>query len=127
MQETVNFLRTPSEISPMTSEEEKKDITVKAPSKPVVSPEKKAEKTAEKSLEEERFGVLQFPKKISKYVGVIASATGVLLLSLFAYMSATGQTRGILLSSEAGSLTLAVWGFVGLVNIVVGLLFLGRG
>ena len=111
----------------MSPDEEEKEITVKAPSKPVVSPEKKAEKTAEKSLEEERFGVLQFPKKISKYVGVIASATGVLLLSLFAYMSATGQTSGILLSSEAGSLTLAVYGFVGLVNIVVGLLFLGRG
>ena len=110
----------------MSPDEEEKEITVKAPSKPVVSPEKKAEKTAEKSLEEERFGVLQFPKKISRYLGVTVATTGVLLLSLFAYMSATGQTSGILLDSETGSLSLVVWGFVGLINIVVGFLFMGR-
>jgi hypothetical protein len=110
----------------MSSEEEKKEITVKAPSKPVVSPEKKAEKTTEKSLEEERFGVLQFPKKISRYVGVTIAATGVLLLSLFAYMSVTGRTSGILLSSETDAVSLVIWGFAGLINIVVGFLFLGR-
>jgi hypothetical protein len=110
----------------MSSDEEEKEITVKAPLKPVVSPEKKAEKTTEKVLEEERFSVLQSTKKIGRYLGMTAAITGALLLFLFAYMSITGQTSGILLSSEAGSLSLAVWGFVGLVNIVVGLLFLGR-
>jgi hypothetical protein len=110
----------------MASDEEKKEITVKAPSKPTISPEKKAEKVAEKSLEQERYGVLLFPKKISKYGGATAIATGVLLLSLFVYMGATGLTSGILLSSEAGALSLAVWGFVGLINIVIGLLLMGR-
>jgi hypothetical protein len=110
----------------MSSEEEKKEITVKAPSKPVVSPERKAEKTTEKSLEEERFGVLLFPQKISRYLGVTIAATGVLLLTLFAYMSVTGRTTGILLSSETDVLSLAIWGFAGLINIVVGFLFLGR-
>jgi hypothetical protein len=110
----------------MSSEEEKKEITVKAPSKPVVSPEKKAEKTTEKSLEEERFGVLQFHKKVSRYVGVTIVATGVLLLSLFAYMSVTGRTSGILLSSETDVVSLVIWGFAGLINIAVGFLFLGR-
>jgi hypothetical protein len=110
----------------LTSEEKSKEITVKAPSKPVVSPEKQAEKTAEKALEEERFEVLQFPKKISRYVGMVATVTGVWLFSLFVYMSATGQTNGILLSSGSNLLCLATWGFVGLLNILVGFLFLGR-
>jgi hypothetical protein len=110
----------------MTSKEEKEEITVKAPSKPAVSPEKQAEKTVEKALEEERFKVLQFPKKISRYFGIIVTVTGGLLLFFFVYMAATGQTGGILLSSASGSLSLVGWGFVGLLNIVVGFLFLGR-
>jgi hypothetical protein len=110
----------------MSSGEENKEITVKAPSKPVDSSEKKAKETLEKALEEERFNVLEFPKKISKYVGLTVAGTGVLLLFLFVYMSATGQTGGILLSSASVSLSLVVWGFVGLLNIVVGFLFLGR-
>ena len=110
----------------LTSDEKSKEITVKAPLKPVVSPEKQAEKTAEKALEEERFEVLQFPNKISRSVGVIVAVTGGLLLSLFIYMSVTGQTSGILLSSGSNLLSLAAWGFVGLLNILVGFVFLGR-
>lgn len=110
----------------MPPEEEEKDITVKAPSKPVISPEKKAEKTIEKSLEEERFGVLQFPKKIGRYLGITAVVTGCILIFLFAYMIATGRTIGILFSPETTSLSLAFWAFVGIFNIVIGLLFLGR-
>ncbi len=110
----------------MSSDEENKEITVKAPSKPVDSSEKKAEEIAEKSLEEERFNVLEFPKKIGKYVGLVVAVTGVLLLFLFVYMSATGQTGGILLSSGSGWLSFVVWGFVGLLNVFIGFLFLGR-
>ena len=110
----------------MSSDEKKKEITVEAPLKPVVSSEKKAEKTAEKSLEEERFGVLQFPKKISRYLGMTAVFTGMLLVFFFVYIRITGQTSSLLLSSEAGLLSLVVWSFVGMVNIIIGLLFLGR-
>ncbi|MGE5188331.1 MAG: hypothetical protein ACM3JE_04820 [Betaproteobacteria bacterium] len=106
--------------------EEKKEIIVKAPSKPVTSPEEKTRKTTEKALEEERFGVLQFPKKISKYLGITVAANGVMLLVLFAYMSATGQTGGLLLSSEMTSGSLFIWGLVGVINIIVGFLFMGR-
>jgi hypothetical protein len=106
----------------MSSNEKNKETTVKAPSKPVDS----SEKIAEKALEEERFSVLEFPKKISKYLGVTVAITGVLLLFLFVFMSLTGQTGGILLSSGSGSLSLIFWGFVGLLNIVVGFIFLGR-
>ncbi len=110
----------------MSSDEENKEITVKAPSKPADSSEKKAEVIAQKALEEERFSVLEFPKKISRYMGMAVVATGVLLVLLFVYMAASGQTSGLLLSSGSGSLILVAWGFVALLNIVVGFLFLGR-
>jgi hypothetical protein len=107
-------------------QDDEKEVTVRAPSKPVVAPEKQAEKKTEKALEEERYGVLQFPKKISRFLGAAVAATGVLLLGLFAYMSATGETGGILLASGSGSASLAVWTIVGLFNIVAGFVFLGR-
>jgi len=110
----------------MTPNEEKKEITVKAPSKPVVSPEKKAEKTTAKALEKERYDVLQFPKKIDQYIGVATAVMGVLLLSLIAYVGATGRISDILLSPGTSTLYLLVWGFVGLINIITGLLFMGR-
>ena len=92
----------------------------------MVSPEKKAEKTTQKALEEERFDVLQFPKKIGRYLGVAEAAAGLLLLILFALMTTTGKTSGILLSSETSPPSIAVWCFVGLINVIVGLLFMGR-
>lgn len=110
----------------MTPNEEKKEITVKSPSKPVVSPEKKAEKTTTKALEKERYDVLQFPKKIDQYIGVATTVMGVLLLSLIAYIGATGRISDILLSPETSTPNLLVWGFVGLMNIITGLLFMGR-
>jgi hypothetical protein len=110
----------------MPSEEENKEITVKAPSKPIVSSDKQTEKTTEKALEEERFKVLQFPNKISRFFGLIAAGTGVSILFLFLYMAVTMQTSSILISSASGPLNLVGWGFVGLLNIVVGFLFLGR-
>jgi hypothetical protein len=110
----------------MSSGEENEEIIVKAPSKPNVSEERQYQKTVEKSLEEERFKVLQFPKKISRYIGVPVIATGLLLVLLFAFMGVTGKTVGILVSSESSSLSLGLWVFVGLLNIIVGFLFFGR-
>jgi hypothetical protein len=114
------------EHASMSSNEDNREITVKAPLKPAISPEKQAEKAVEKALEEERFEVLQFPKKISRYFGITVAFTGGLLLFLVIYMGATGQTGGILLSAASSWPSLAGWGFVGLLNIVVGFLFLGR-
>jgi small-conductance mechanosensitive channel len=110
----------------LSSEEKNEEITVKAPSKSAVSAEKQYQKTVEKSLEEERFKVLQFPKKISRYIGVTVIATGFLLVILFIFMSITGETGSILVSSGSGSLSLGLWVFVGLLNIILGFLFLGR-
>jgi hypothetical protein len=109
----------------MTADEDAREITVKAPSKPVVSPEKKAEKATEKSLEEERYGVLQIRKKVGEYLGALAASVGVLLLCLIVYTSLTDQTSGILLTARANTFSLGLWIFTGVVNIVVGLLLMG--
>ena len=108
----------------MTEDKEKEEIIVKAPSKPIVSPEKKAEKAIEKSLEEERFGTLQISNRFGSYFGASAIIAGVLLLCLFAYIGITGQV-GWILSSEATAFSLFLWVFVGLVNIISGLLLMG--
>jgi hypothetical protein len=109
----------------MTEDKEKEEIIVKAPSKPVVSPEKKAEKAIEKALEEERFGTLQISNRFGSYFGASAIFAGVLLLCLFAYIGITGQAGWIVLSSEATAFSIALWVFVGIVNIISGFLLMG--
>ena len=108
----------------MTDDEEKGEIIVKAPSKPVVSPEKKAERATEKSLEEERFDILQISNTVGAYFGVAIVFVGFLLLFLFAYIGTTGQAELILLSSQAPTLGLILWVFVGLLNVITGLLLI---
>jgi len=49
------------------AENNEKEIVVRGPSKPATPPEKKAEKDAERALEEERFGVLQISQKVGFY------------------------------------------------------------
>jgi hypothetical protein len=106
----------------MTSEDNN-EITVKAPSKPVTAPEERDRKKAEKSLEEQRFNVLELHKKISQYISITLFLTGASLLGFLIYAAATGQVAGLFSSSPLG---LGAWVFVGLINIVVGFLLLGR-
>jgi hypothetical protein len=109
----------------VSSEEEQKEITVSAPSKSAVSAERQSERSLEKALEEERFEVLQFPKKVSRYLGLTAMLVGFFLVLLFAYVGLTGQMETLFLSGTVFP-SLVLWGFVGLLNVVVGFLFLGR-
>jgi hypothetical protein len=109
----------------MSSEEENREVTVRAPSKPVVSPDKREEKTTQKALEEERFGVLLFPKKISRYLGYTCAVLGLVLLALFA-IEISSQTGSLIFSAQSGSVLVGLWVFVGLFNIIIGFLFLGR-
>jgi hypothetical protein len=112
-------------VSLVTEEREKEEIIVKAPSKPVVSPEKKDEKAIEKALEEERFGTLQISKKFGLYFGASAIVAGVVLLCIFAFVAITGQAGWISMSSEAAVFSIILWIFVGIVNIVSGFLLMG--
>jgi hypothetical protein len=109
----------------MTADDEKKEIVVKAPSKPVVAPEKKTEKAAEKALEEERYSVLQIPSKVGKYVGISSISAGVSLFILLAYAGLTSQSGWIVLSSASYSPIVVLWIVVGLVSVVAGFLMMG--
>lgn len=108
----------------MAKKKKEKEITVRAPSKHVTHPEKKAEKAAEKALEEERFGVLQISHKVGTYFSASILVSGVLLLCLFAYVTTTGYADWII-SHEMTFIGLVVWIFVSIVNIVGGLLLMG--
>jgi hypothetical protein len=109
----------------LAADDEKKELIVKAPSKPIIAPEKKAEKAAEKALEEERYSVLQIPKKVGKYVGISSVSVGVSLFVLLAYAGLTGQSNWIFLSSASSLSIVVLWIVVGIVSIVVGFLLMG--
>lgn len=111
---------------PVTEDKEKEEIIVKAPSKPVVSPEKKTKRTLEKSLEEERFDLLKVSNEFGAYFGVAVVAVGILLLSLFAFVSVSGQSGLLILSSESTMFSMFLWLFVGLLNILGGFLLIGN-
>lgn len=109
----------------MPKDESNGEITVRAPTKPVVSPKKKAEKTTQKALEEERYGILQVPKKIGNYVGIFTATIGVTLLLLIAYTSTTTQVNWLLLSSGSSIGSLVLWFLIGGISILSGLLLIG--
>ncbi len=109
----------------MTADEEKKELVVKAPSKPAIAPERKAEKAAEKALEEERYGVLQIPKKVGKYMGISSIAVGISLLVLLVYAGLTGQSDWIFLSSASSLPIVGLWIVVGMISAIVGFLLMG--
>lgn len=110
----------------MTKNDEKKEIIVRAPTKPVVTAEKKAERAIERSLEEERFDILQVSNELGVYFGVAVTVIGILLLCLFVYVGITGQSGLIVLSSEATFFSKFLWIFIGLLNIISGFLLIGN-
>ena len=107
------------------TKKKKKHIMVRAPSKPVTAPEKKAEKATEKALEEERFGVLEISRKLGTYFGASVLTAGFLLLCLFVYITVTGQINWITTSPEVAFLGFVLWIFIGTMNIVGGFLLMG--
>ena len=109
----------------MDDDQEQKEIVVKAPSKSVVSSEKKVERATEKALEEERYSVLQINKKIGKYTGASSVIIGAILLISFAYVSITSQGNPALLTSTVSAPLIGLWVAVGLISVVVGFLLMG--
>jgi len=103
----------------------KKEIVVRAPPRPVTQPEKKAEKTREKALEEERFGVLQISHEISTYFSASLLASGVLLLCLFTYVTVTDHADWIIISPSMTFLGIVVWVWVSIISFLGGLLLIG--
>jgi hypothetical protein len=109
----------------MSEAEGKEEITVKAPSRSIIDPEKKAEQATERALEEERYGVLGVPKKIGRFFGGISLGAGMLLFALLAYSNVSGQTSLVFLSSASSLPIVALWLFVGLISVVVGFILMG--
>jgi hypothetical protein len=109
----------------LATDDEKNEITVKAPTKPIIAPEKKAEKDAEKALEEERYSVLQIPKKVGKYIGISSVIVGFSLFVLLAYGTLIGQSKWVFLSSASPLPIVGLWIVVGIVSVVVGFLLIG--
>jgi membrane-anchored glycerophosphoryl diester phosphodiesterase (GDPDase) len=108
----------------VTGDDEKKEIVVRAPSKSVISNEKKVQKATEKALEKERYGIFQVPLKTGSYIGVLSIVVGVLLLSFFAYLNLIGQVDEML-SSNATISVLGLWIAVGLISIITGFFLMG--
>lgn len=109
----------------LTDSEEKEEIIVKAPSKSVISLEKKAEKDAEKALEEERYKVLQIPNKVGKYLGVSSVGLGFAFLILMAYAGWTNEGNWLILTAATSVPVMVLWVVIGLVSAIVGLLLMG--
>jgi len=109
----------------LSVDEEKKELIVKAPSRPVIAPERKDAKATEKALEEERYGVLQISERIGKYIGISSVGVGVSLFVLLAYAGLTGQGNWIFLSSASSLPIVGLWIVVGIVGVVAGFLLMG--
>jgi len=108
----------------LTGDDKKKEIVVRAPSKSVISTEKKVQKATEKALEKERYGIFQVPLKTGSYIGALSVTVGVLLLSFFAYLNLSGHVDEMF-SSNAPILVLGLWLVVGLISIVTGFFLMG--
>lgn len=108
----------------LTEDDKKEEITVRAPSKSIIAPEKKVKKATEKALEEERYGILQVPKKTGTYIGVSSVFVGVTLFIVLVYMSLSGQVSGMF-SSTAALWVLGLWIAVGLISVVAGFFLMG--
>lgn len=109
----------------MAVKEEEEEVIVSAPSKSVVSKEKKIAKAIERALEEEKFATFEILKRLGGYFGVSVFFLGVILLGLFIFVNVTDQGRLLMLSSASSVFILVLWIFVGVINVVGGCLLIG--
>ncbi|MEM2098301.1 MAG: hypothetical protein QXU99_00935 [Candidatus Bathyarchaeia archaeon] len=106
----------------MVKEEE--EIIVSAPSKSVVSTDKKTAKAIDRALEEEKFAIFEILKRVSGYFGVLIFFSGVILLGLFIFVSVSGQEGLLVFSSASPVFILVLWIFLGVINVVGGCLLI---
>jgi len=109
----------------MSEDEKDTEIVVLGPLKPVTPPEKKREKALERALEEERFGVLHISRKVGESFSVSMLVAGICLISVLAYFGFTGQQVWLVTYSGTFPWAIVFWIFLGIVNIVGGMLLMG--
>ncbi|MDH5460056.1 MAG: hypothetical protein OEW71_03360 [Candidatus Bathyarchaeota archaeon] len=102
----------------------KREIRIFAPFRPTVRPEEATVKTQRKALEEERFGVLELSRRISRKFGPLPAIVGASLLitSIYLVITNTVLTAD---SPEAKAFFIVLSIFLGVVNVVAGLLLMG--
>lgn len=111
----------------MPKKKKKKEIVVPAPYILTTPSKETAKKVAERALEEERMGVLEVSHRVAVRFGVLALATGILLIVLWAYVTVTGEMNWVTTSPNTTIFFFAALAFVGIISIVGGLLLMGRG
>lgn len=109
----------------MAEDQEKKEVIIKAPAKQIIDSQRKIEKATEEALEEERYTVLQWPKRFSKYIGYTSTAIGALLFVLLCASSLSAEANWAVLSSQASLPIIGIWILTGLVSVIVGFLLIG--
>ena len=106
----------------------KREMKVSAPLRPTLRPEETIARTRQKDLQGERFEVLELARKIGKKFGLISVVIGSSLLIFLIYLLVTdGVLTSVVISSpeiEVFSLIFSI--FLGVVNIVTGLLLMSN-
>ncbi len=113
------------EDSLMNEDEKDEEIIVPGPLKAATPPEKRREKVVERALEEERFGVLHVSRRIGESFSVSVLAAGICLVLALAYLGLTGQQVWLVKYSGTLPWVIVLWIFLGIVNIVGGMLLMG--
>lgn len=103
----------------------KRHIRVFAPLKPVIHPEEEEVRRRDRRLEEERLKVLRFSRKARKPFGVFAMVVGAFVFGFFTYFLCTNIVLEATIP-EIKILLIGLFLFLGVVNVVAGLLLIGE-
>ena len=101
----------------------KKEITVSAPHMPSKRPAERAGEAQAMAIEDERFDTLKVAQKVGRAFSGLTIAAGVLLLLFSVYLTVTGPLTS---SPEMRLFFIVMLVFLGIVNMVSGLLLMGR-
>lgn len=103
-----------------------REIRIPAPIKPTLRPEEAVIKAQRKALEEERFRVLEFSRRIGKKFGPIPIIVGASLLIISVYLVITDTVLTLLMagSQEIKAFFTVFSILLGVVNVVTGLLLM---
>ena len=102
----------------------KREIRIFAPFRPTVRPEEATMKAQRKALEEERFGVLELSRRIGRKFSPLPVIVGASLLITSIYLVIT-NTFLMADSPEIKAFFIALSIFLGVINVVAGLLLMG--
>ena len=103
-----------------------REIRIPAPIKPTLRPEEAVIKAQRKALEEERFRVLEFSRRIGKKFGPMPIIVGASLLTISVYLVITDAVLTVLMagSPEIKAFFTVLSILFGVVNVVTGLLLM---